>query len=110
MGLLGARGCMYCEGDVCTKECIEDIHSPLHEFTQKKLMGVHNPVVREHISNGIRYGSEWERSRLFTKEDMLKAVKFGELYQTEGSKSLFEKRGTTPSEVLNKWLDSFKKK
>jgi hypothetical protein len=41
---------------------------------------------------------------------MIKAVMFGELYQTEGSKSLFERKGTTPSQALVDFIDSFKKK
>jgi hypothetical protein len=46
----------------------------------------------------------------YSEEDMIKAVMFGELYQTEGSKSLFERKGTTPSQALVDFIDSFKKK
>lgn len=46
----------------------------------------------------------------YSEEDMMKAVRFGELYKSEQSKSLFEKRGTTPTKVLKKWFEQFNKK
>jgi hypothetical protein len=56
-----------------------------------------------------KYGFEKQEER-YSEEDMMKAVKFGELYKSESSKSLFEKRGTTPTEVLKKWFEQFKNK
>jgi len=59
---------------------------------------------------GFMDGSDWQKERSYSEEDMMKAVKFGELYKSESSKSLFEKRGTTPTEVLKRWFNEFKKK
>jgi hypothetical protein len=53
---------------------------------------------------------EQQDKNKYSEEDMMKAVKFGELYKSESSKSLFEKRGTTPTEVLKKWFEQIKKK
>jgi hypothetical protein len=54
--------------------------------------------------------AKWQAERRYSEEDMIKAVMFGELYQTEGSKSLFERKGTTPSQALVDFIDSFKNK
>ena len=45
-------------------------------------------------------------TKKYTEEDVLKIVKFVELYQTDGSKFLFSKKGTTPTEELNKFIES----
>jgi hypothetical protein len=55
-------------------------------------------------------GETEQDKKRYSKEDMMKAVRFGELYKSEQSKSLFEKRGTTPTAVLKKWLEQFNKK
>ena len=51
-----------------------------------------------------------KQQTMYSEEDMMKAVRFGELYKSENSKSLFEKKGTTPTEVLKKWFKQFKNK
>jgi hypothetical protein len=55
----------------------------------------------------IKWQQEQDKNK-FSEEDIMKAVKFGELYRSEGSKSLFEKKGTTPTEVLKKWIEQLK--
>jgi hypothetical protein len=65
------------------------------------------------FKQGFLEGAKWQQEQdknKYSEEDMMKAVKFGELYKSESSKSLFEKRGTTPTEVLKKWFEQIKKK
>jgi hypothetical protein len=54
-------------------------------------------------------GAKWQAERMYSEEDMMKAVRFGELYKTESSKSLFKKKGKTPSQILVEWFQEFKK-
>ena len=63
---------------------------------------------RQVIENAVLYGYNQAKSsnKKYTEEDILKIVKFVELYQTDGSKSLFSKKGTTPTEELNKFIES----
>lgn len=68
-----------------------------------------NMFSRYGFYNGAKWQQEQDK-KLYSEEDMMKAVKFGELYKSKNSKSLFEKRGTTPTEVLKKWFEQFKNK
>ena len=52
------------------------------------------------------YNQAKSSDKKYTEEDVLKIVKFVELYQTDGSKFLFSKKGTTPTEELNKFIES----
>ena len=67
---------------------------------------------KKHYGNYVeqpKWQQEQDKNK-FSEEDIMKAVKFGELYRSEGSKSLFEKKGTTPTEVLKKWIEQLKNK
>lgn len=62
------------------------------------------------IINAYNNGSNWRAERMYSEEDMIKAIKFGELYQKSGQKALFEKKGKTPSQAIEHFIKSFNKK
>jgi hypothetical protein len=87
----------------------------LEEFINEELEDVFftNISKRKEAERLIELGTKWQQEQdknKYSEEDMIKAVMFGELYQTEGSKSLFERKGTTPSQALVDFIEQFKKK
>lgn len=95
------------DGEAIWGEKQETIEEAFGRFMEINFSG---QLTRGFVLGAMKFANKLAQETLYSREDMIKAIKFGELYQTEGSKSLFEKRGKTPSQAIIDFLDSFKKK
>jgi hypothetical protein len=93
------------------EETIEEVAKNSDKSKCKHFRREHTKIeVYDSFEEGFIEGANWHAKRSYSEEDMMKAVRFGEQYKSESSKSLFEKRGTTPTEVLKTFFEQFKKK
>ena len=88
------------------KETLEEAAEKFRSNNPGTMQGGNNTK----ILNAFKNGAKWQAERMYSEEDMIKAIKFGELYQKSGQKSLFEKKGKTPSKAIEHFIKSFKKK
>ena len=82
----------------------------LEEVAEKTADNFEEPNFKAGVIYGVIEGAKWKQGKMYSEEDMIKAIKFGELYQKSGQRSLFEKKGKTPSQAIEHFIKSFNKK
>ncbi len=82
----------------------------LEEVAEKIADNFEEPNFKAGVIYGFIEGAKLQQGKMYSEEDMIKAIKFGELYQKSGQKSLFEKKGKTPSQAIEHFIKSFNKK
>ena len=88
----------------------ESKQETLEEVAEKIADNFEEPNFKAGVIYGVIEGAKCQQGKMYSEEDMIKAIKFGELYQKSGQKSLFEKRGKTPSQAIEHFIKSFNKK
>lgn len=89
---------------------LESKQETLEEVAEKIADNFEEPNFKAGVIYGVIEGAKCQQGKMYSEEDMIKAIKFGELYQKSGQKSLFEKKGKTPSQAIEHFIKSFNKK